>query len=125
VFEYKVIPAPVRGRKARGARGADERFAVALTQSINAEARDGWEYLRSEMLPSEERSGLTRRTTVYHNLLVFRRQLADVAQARPDVAPELPPLVLGPDSSALPRLTMGEEGVAPRLGPAGRDLAAE
>lgn len=125
MFEYKVIPAPARGQKARGARSADERFAVALTQAINAEARDGWEYLRSEMLPSEERSGLTRRSTVYHNLLVFRRPLAAVPQAAAEAAPAAPPLVLGPDRSAPPRLTMGDEGTAPRLGPAGRDLAAE
>ncbi len=122
VFEYKVIPAPVRGQKARTARTADERFALAMTNAINAEAREGWEYLRSDMLPSEERSGLTRRTTVYHNLLVFRRPLAAGASAAP--AP-VGPLVLGVETAEVPRLTLGEDGTPPRLGPAGRDLAAE
>ena len=35
-YEYKVIPAPRRGEKVRGARSVPERFAVALTQAMNA-----------------------------------------------------------------------------------------
>src|SRR5690606_33864208 len=48
----------------------------ALTMEINRMAQAGWEYVRAETLPCEERSGLTSRTTVYHNVLVFRRALA-------------------------------------------------
>jgi hypothetical protein len=76
-FEYKVVPAPTRGKKARGVKTAADRFAKALAEAINTEAAEGWEYLRTDTLPSEERQGLTGRTTVFQNMLVFRRA-ADV-----------------------------------------------
>ena len=74
-FEYKVIPAPTAGKKAKGVKGADGRFANALAEEINNLAKTGWEYLRSESLPSVERSGFMRkRREVYQNILVFRRE---------------------------------------------------
>lgn len=90
-FEYSVIPAPSRGEKAKDARTPADRYSVALTQELNRMAQDGWEYVRADVLPSEERSGLTGRNTVYHNLLVFRRSVAAPApsQARPP-QPEYP-----------------------------------
>ncbi|WP_347139778.1 DUF4177 domain-containing protein [Paracoccus sp. SSK6] len=75
-FEYSVVPAPSRGEKAKDAKTPGDRYAVALTSELNRMARDGWEYVRADVLPSEERSGLTGRSTVYHNLLVFRRTVA-------------------------------------------------
>ncbi|MDT9702510.1 hypothetical protein, partial [Streptomyces sp. P17] len=56
------------------------RFAFTLTGVLNDMASEGWEYLRAETLPSEERSGLTSRTTVWHNVLVFRRALKPVSR---------------------------------------------
>ena len=74
-FEYKVIPAPTAGKKAKGIKGADGRFANALAEEINNLAKTGWEYLRSESLPSVERPGFMRkRREVYQNILVFRRE---------------------------------------------------
>ena len=78
-FEYSVVPAPSRGEKAKDARTPGDRYAVALTSELNRMAREGWEYVRADVLPSEERSGLTGRATVYHNLLVFRRAVAVTA----------------------------------------------
>lgn len=101
-FEYKVVPAPDRGEKAKGARTPSDRFAQALTTVLNAMARDGWDYVRAEMLPSEERSGLTRRTTVYHNMLVFRRALAPGAATEP--APAQRQLTASPPEGKAPRL---------------------
>ena len=75
-YEYRVVPAPDRGEKARGAKTAGERYAQAMTSLLNRMAGERWEYVRADMLPSEERSGLTRRTTVYHHMLVFRRAVA-------------------------------------------------
>lgn len=49
--EYKVIPAPRRGEKARGAKTTEDRFALALTELLNAMAAEGWDYLRAETLP--------------------------------------------------------------------------
>lgn len=82
-YEYTVVPAPSRGEKVRGAKSATDRYAVALAAELNRMAAAGWDYVRAEVLPSEERSGLTGRATVYHNILVFRRPLAELDQARP------------------------------------------
>lgn len=73
-YEYAAIPAPIRSEKAKNAKTPSDRFALTLTDEINRMAADGWEYLRAETLPSEERSGLTGRTTLFHNLLIFRRE---------------------------------------------------
>lgn len=75
-YEYKVVPAPARGEKAKGVKSTDARFALALTRLMNTLAADGWEYQRAETLPCEERTGLTRSLTVtQQHLLVFRREL--------------------------------------------------
>jgi hypothetical protein len=78
-YEYKVVPAPTKGEKARGAKTTPDRFAYKLTTMMNDLARDGWDYVRADTLPCEERSGLTGKVTTYQNMLVFRRP---VAQAR-------------------------------------------
>ncbi|MDX8348382.1 DUF4177 domain-containing protein [Cognatiyoonia sp. IB215446] len=72
-YEYKVVPAPTRGLKAKGVKTAEDRFAHALATEMNTLAADGWEYLRADTLPSEQREGLMGKTTVYQNMLVFRR----------------------------------------------------
>ena len=80
-YEYKVVPAPKKGLKAKGVKSADDRYANALETAMNALGAKGWEYQRSETLPSEERSGLTRRVTTFQNMLVFRRAVAvDVSE---------------------------------------------
>lgn len=87
-YEYQVIPAPVRGEKAKGLKTTGERFANTLAAVLNDMAAQGWEYLRAETLPAEERSGLTGRNTAWQNLLIFRRALAgnDAATAKPALA---------------------------------------
>lgn len=76
-FEYHVIPAPAKGQKDKGAKTADARYAVALAQVLNAEAAQGWEFVRAEVLPCDERQGLTGSKTVFVNVLVFRREVDD------------------------------------------------
>ncbi|MDP3341081.1 DUF4177 domain-containing protein [Frigidibacter sp.] len=95
-YEYKVIPAPGRGEKVRGLKTTGERFAHAMTELMNEMGRDGWEYLRADTLPCEERSGLTSRTTTYQNLLTFRRIPAAVA------AVEMPRALAAPPAAAQP-----------------------
>ncbi|MEM9430226.1 MAG: DUF4177 domain-containing protein [Pseudomonadota bacterium] len=85
-YEYKVVPAPRRPKRTRGSKTVPDRFAKTLTDVINAEAADGWEYLRAESLPVEEKKGmLTAATEAYHAVLVFRRDLqpADRTVIRP------------------------------------------
>ena len=80
---------------------------------MNTQARDGWEYVRSETLPSEERAGFTKRRTVYVNLLVFRRAVSE-----DDTSTQRLALTATPAVSEAPRLQVAPEGNAPRLGPA-------
>lgn len=76
-YEYKVIPAPTKGRKAPGVKRPEARFALGLEATMNEAAAQGWNYLRADILPSEERQGLTSSHTVYRSVLVFRRALAE------------------------------------------------
>ena len=84
-YQYKVVPAPKRGLKARGVSSNEDRFAHALEVVMNDLGAQGWDYVRADTLPAEERQGLTGRVTVYQNMLVFRRVVEVVAEAaRPD-----------------------------------------
>ncbi|WP_179381171.1 DUF4177 domain-containing protein [Jannaschia marina] len=78
-YEYRVVPAPRKGEKARGVRSGEARFALALSRLFNHMGAQGWEYVRADTLPAEERVGLTGTELRYHALLVFRRALAPVA----------------------------------------------
>ncbi len=132
-FEYKVVPAPRKGLKAKGVKSSEDRFAHALATLMNAEARDGWEYLRTDTLPMQERKGLTGTTTTYQNMLVFRRALSEAAAsltpgaaipaetataaAAPVEAPA--PIEPAPAPTTSPKLVVkAEEGAAPPVGPA-------
>lgn len=82
-YEYKVVPAPRRGEKAKGAKTGEDRFALALTRVMNDLGADGWEYLRADTLPCDERAGLTGVKTSFMHMLVFRRALSTGAVAAP------------------------------------------
>lgn len=87
-YEYKVIPAPSKGLKGKGVRGAEARFSYAVQELMNGMAGYGWEYQRAETLPSLERSGLTGTTTEWRNVLVFRRPRAgDASEFQPELLP--------------------------------------
>lgn len=122
-FEFKVIPAPKRGEKARGVKSTEDRFALALTSLMNQLGAEGWDYVRADALPCEERAGFTGTKTTFQNVLVFRRVLGSVT-------PDLPAsrLLLQEQVAPTPRLGPAEvpmAGNAPTLGPAKPDLAAE
>ena len=139
-YEYKVVPAPKRGEKARGVKGTEDRFALALTTLMNSLGRDGWEYVRADTLPCEERHGLAQRlSTSYQNMLVFRRALAAPAAVVPQpaepVAADLPPSdalsdavatklasihTLATPRKSVPRLVspFSDRGATPSVGPA-------
>ena len=85
-YEYKVIPAPGKGLKAKGLKTPEARFAYALETAMNELGAEGWTYLRADILPSEERQGLTSSHTVYRPLLVFQRPL-DPGAAAPTPLP--------------------------------------
>lgn len=72
-YEYRVIPAPKKGMKAKGVKTPEDRFALALQQLMNTMGADGWEYQRADTLPSVERAGLTGTATNWRHVLIFRR----------------------------------------------------
>lgn len=95
-FEYKVVPAPTKGDKVRGVKQPEARFAHSVEAVLNRMAEGGWEFVRAEMLPNEERSGLSKTTKEWRNLLIFRRERVAPAgmkrdgidTAEPAVTPE-------------------------------------
>ncbi len=113
-FEYKVIPAPTKGEKTRAAKTTADRFGVALTNLMNDLGADGWDYVRSDTLPCEERVGFTGSKSIFLNMLVFRRALNDepLFFSEPMVSTEK----TEPARPVL--LTTQSEGAAPALGPA-------
>lgn len=95
-YTYKIVPAPAKAPKASGVKGTEARFARGLEVALNALAADGWEYLRADTLPSQERAGLTGTRTVNRSVLVFRRPAearspAPAPQAIPQTVPEAEP----------------------------------
>lgn len=142
-FEYKVVPAPRRGEKVKGAKTTEARFSHALTRAMNEMAAEGWEYLRTDTLPVEERVGLTGRTTTFQHMLVFRKELAPGTTAKAplaalpmpgfddpataddieldpmDVAARRAALVARPQFGPAPRVSATTDtGLAPSVGPA-------
>lgn len=122
-FEYKVIPAPRRGEKARGVKTTEDRFAYALTQLMNQLGAEGWDYVRADALPCEERAGLTGTRTTFQNMLVFRRPIGG---ASTEDRPATRLLLNDPVPAPVPRLGPAETQMpasSPSVGPA--KLAAE
>lgn len=118
MFEYKVVPAPRKGEKTKTAKTTAEKFGVALARVMNEQAAEGWEYLRADTLPCEERVGLTGTATHFQNMLVFRRALAQAVNgAGAHVSAEAPYVEAEEDDEA-------DEGAYPAPAPAARPDAA-
>lgn len=120
-YEYRVVPAPAQAGRVKGLKTAADRFAHGLAEVMNALGRDGWEYVRAESLPCEDRPGMLSRpvTTTVH-LLVFRRPLGEPgalpslaepapapapalhAAGAPSAAPPPPPVAVRAKVAALP-----------------------
>lgn len=117
--DYRVIPAPARGEKAKGVKGPAEQFAHALTQTMNRMAAEGWEYLRAETLPCEERDGWFGRKTTQRHMLVFRRPVHNAASSAgpaspaPAAQPVAGPSLAAPASAAAPAVRPAAPAPAP------------
>jgi hypothetical protein len=113
-YEYKVVPAPKKGRRGKGVKGPEGRFANALETVMNELGAEGWEYQRTDTLPAEERQGLTGRTTVFQNMLVFRRTLGTAEEAfEPKLIERADPVIEAPAPEPIPQ-------PEPGAGPEGR-----
>ncbi len=112
-FEYKAVPAPHQGTKARGVKSTEDRFALSMTELLNEMASDGWEYVRAETLPCDERKGLTGTQTTYQNLLIFRKLEASAELLTLET--ETRPVVATPEPEMQADIGEAyEEPVAPR-----------
>lgn len=132
-FEYKVVPAPSKAQRVKGAKGTPNKFAHTLMELMNELGADGWEYQRADTLPCEERSGLTSRVTTFQNMLVFRRAIKEMdeiaATQEPAVsvpeAPQTPEAIAAAAVASLsvdapvgdaPDISPTTEGAAPPVG---------
>ena len=77
MFDYKIIPAP-RPTRISLSPGAAAEAAEAMEETINAEAREGWIFLRAES--GRRNAGLLGRR---EEKLVFRRPRDSRAPATP------------------------------------------
>ena len=107
-YDYRVIPAPRKLKKVKGVSGAEELFALTLTEAINEVARQGWEYVRAERLPAEAPRGWLKPAVAEEQaVLVFRRWRESLGPASPRCAPSRPVWARG-------RAAAGARGAAPR-----------
>ncbi len=100
-FEYKTVGAPEKGKRKRGRRSQSDRVAAAFEEILQAEAVDGWEYLRTDLLPVIERSGwFGRGHEVHRAVMVFRRPLDRVLPVESEAtlrrAPSVTPVPVRP-----------------------------
>lgn len=129
MYEYKVVPAPTKGLKAKGVRKPEARFSHALQELMNELSTMGWEYQRAETLPSTERAGLTGSTVEWRNVLVFRRpHPAATPEAKPELLP--PPIDEAPGevkADEAPEMTLDKTAQAPAEPPitAASEIAEE
>lgn len=116
-FEYKVVPAPAKAQKVKGVKTPEGRFAHTVESELNRMGEAGWEYLRAELLPNEERSGLKAAQTKWRTVLIFRRSVeteADALHARvleptlPDPLPMSAPIPLVADPLPDPETALQE-----------------
>jgi hypothetical protein len=133
-FEYKCVGGPERPKRLRGAWSRSDRVALAMQDIISAEAVEGWEYLRTDLVPVEEKPGFFSRTHEVHRaVLVFRRESDTARTARPALAPAARSLAAAPEPDAglhahhadareLPeaRIALSAERDAPRAPRGGR-----
>jgi len=118
-YEYKTVGAPEKGKRRRGSRSRSDRVAAAFDEILAEEAVDGWEYMRTDLVPVAERNGIFGRTqSVHRAVMVFRRELEPV---RPNLfaAPEMPE----PSLRSVPAQAAAApvEPVAPKITPVGNE----
>ena len=85
-LDYKCVPVPRRPKKARGHKTPADAMAAAMEAIMNAEAAQGWEYLRTDLVPMEHRTGLLSGVQESHQaVMIFRRAAPPGRAAEPAV----------------------------------------
>lgn len=122
-YEFKVVPAPIRPRKLTGLARGQDRFCATLTDVMTDLGLEGWEFVRAETLPFENRRLWFWRTRAPRSCLVFRRAIPALADTDADQA--IRPRRVAPDDAVSviatrpARLTLSEP-VMPSRRPARR-----
>lgn len=79
-YTYKCVAAPRRAKKTRHHRTPAEALVAAFEAAIAEQAAAGWEYLRTDLVPMEAKSGWMGPVTETHQgVMVFRRRAAPAA----------------------------------------------
>jgi hypothetical protein len=111
-YHYKCVAAPRRAKKSREHRSPSDALVAAFEAAIAVEAAAGWEYLRTDLVPMEAKSGwFSPLTETHQGVMIFRRpaegstriETLEDRPARPRAEPRLGrPAV--PDEPEVPRL---------------------
>lgn len=120
-YSYKTVAAPRRARKTRGVRGPEALIAHAMAEIIEAEAANGWDYLRTDSLPVEEGGGMfSRAVTRWRAVMVFRRPTDAASRSHaPTAAPEFEPRDPGEPREPFMRVAAAPASPGPQPPPIG------
>jgi hypothetical protein len=87
-YAYKCVAAPRKARKTREHRTPAAALVAAMEEAIATEAASGWEYLRTDLVPMEAKSGWFSTVVETHQgVMVFRRAVGGPARAASGEAP--------------------------------------
>ena len=79
-YEYKVVPAPAKSVRFKGKARSDDAYALTVAKLMNDHGRDGWQYVRSDILTQRSRSWFFGGTRRNRELLVFSRATAPLVR---------------------------------------------
>ena len=112
-YTYKCVAAPRRAKKSRDHRTPADALVAAFEAAIAEQAAAGWEYLRTDLVPMEAKSGWMGPVSETHQgVMVFRRRVAAAARldsdddrpARPRAEPVLGRPRAEPAAPEVPKL---------------------
>ncbi len=102
-YEYRVLPAPTKGTGGRKVKGTKMRFAHSLSAVMNEMGAAGWEFVRADTLPCEDRFGLFRKKAQNLPMLIFRRLRREDVSDLISVKHAVPPRSLPPNTGTEPQ----------------------
>ena len=104
-YQYKTVAAPRKLKRVKGVKGADALAAHHVEEAIAVEAADGWEYVRTDRFPIEEKNGMFSRPQVSERaVMIFRKEIVQqVAMAAQPVQPASQPVQPAPQPAPPPQ----------------------
>lgn len=125
-YTYKTVAAPRRLKKVKGVKGQDALLAHSVEELIAVEAAQGWEYLRSDTFPVEEKGGMFSKAAVTDRaVLIFRKPIAvqraqpaqrQAAPAQPVAAQPAAPQPIAPQAAAPQPTAPPQPARTPQIG---------